>query len=385
MNITYVHQYFKTPEQGGPLRSFHIAKALVEAGHDVHVITSHNLPETTTRIAKGIKVTYLPVAYEMQFSSIKRIIAFYKFYILATKFILKNSSDLLFITSTPLTTGLIGLKVKSKTQTPYIFEIRDLWPKVPVSLGYFKSKWIIYQLYKLEKKIYRGANHIIGLSPVTTNYIKDLGHEHKYSCIPNMSNCDTLPIYSKNSSSLTVGYFGSFGVSNHLEYLLEAAILSFKNNLNINFILAGSGTEYERLKNEYCSPNIYFKGHLNHGKLHELYQEVDATYTSFLNDKSLEGNSPNKFFESLAKGKITIVNTKGWLKQLVEKNACGFYHSPNNPHEFLEKINSYLNDKNLLLEQQKNARKLAESEFDKNRLTKKTVELISSQGDNESC
>ena len=34
MKILYLHQYFLTPEQGGAIRSYHLAKALVDAGHD---------------------------------------------------------------------------------------------------------------------------------------------------------------------------------------------------------------------------------------------------------------------------------------------------------------------------------------------------------------
>ncbi len=42
MKIIYLHQYFLTPEQGGAIRSYHLAKAMVEAGHEVEMITSHN-------------------------------------------------------------------------------------------------------------------------------------------------------------------------------------------------------------------------------------------------------------------------------------------------------------------------------------------------------
>jgi hypothetical protein len=61
MKILYLHQYFLTPEQGGAIRSYHLAKALVEAGHEVEMITAHNHPTYHFEIREGIKIHYLPV------------------------------------------------------------------------------------------------------------------------------------------------------------------------------------------------------------------------------------------------------------------------------------------------------------------------------------
>ena len=42
MKILYIHQYFKTPSEGGAIRSWHIATGMVRAGHEVILITAHN-------------------------------------------------------------------------------------------------------------------------------------------------------------------------------------------------------------------------------------------------------------------------------------------------------------------------------------------------------
>jgi len=35
MNILYIHQYFKTPDEGGSTRSYYLAKGLVDNGYEV--------------------------------------------------------------------------------------------------------------------------------------------------------------------------------------------------------------------------------------------------------------------------------------------------------------------------------------------------------------
>ena len=44
MHLIYIHQYFKTPDQGGAIRSYYMAKGLVDKGHQVDMITAHNGP-----------------------------------------------------------------------------------------------------------------------------------------------------------------------------------------------------------------------------------------------------------------------------------------------------------------------------------------------------
>jgi hypothetical protein len=40
MRITYLHQYFNTPDMSGGTRSYEMARRLVTKGHEVNMITS---------------------------------------------------------------------------------------------------------------------------------------------------------------------------------------------------------------------------------------------------------------------------------------------------------------------------------------------------------
>ena len=153
-------------------------------------------------------------------------------------------------------------------------------------------------------------------------------------------------------------------------------------NESIHFIIAGKGAELNAIKEKAKTlelTNISFIGFINKSNLHEMLNITDAIYISFANKPILETNSPNKFFDGLASGKLCICNTRGWIKELIEKNECGFYYNPEKPLDFIDKIIPYTNDMNLLNLSQLNARRLAEREFSKEIMVEKLLTLINNQ------
>jgi len=112
LKIIYLHQYFNTPAMSGGTRSYEIARRLVGMGHEVHMITSwtsqaHSSDWFTT-CEDGINVHWVPVRYSNSFSDAKRIQAFLKFLVLATRKGLSMDADVVFATSTPLTIAIPG-------------------------------------------------------------------------------------------------------------------------------------------------------------------------------------------------------------------------------------------------------------------------------------
>src|SRR6185312_16720347 len=96
--------------------------------------------------------------------------------------------DIVYATSTPLSVAIPAMVIKWLKGTPFIFEVRDLWPEVPIQMGAIKNKFIIKLLYKLEKKIYTSAKHVVALSPGMYDGVIKYGiSPDKVSMVPNMS------------------------------------------------------------------------------------------------------------------------------------------------------------------------------------------------------
>ncbi|WPP50625.1 glycosyltransferase family 4 protein [Catalinimonas niigatensis] len=390
MRILYIHQYFRTPEEGGAIRSYYLAKGLADAGHHVDLLTGYDGKHYKKEFIDGIHVHYLPISYAQDFDFSQRIKAFLRFVMLA---ILKAAElekiDVSYISSTPLSTGIIALYLKWKYKIPYFFEVRDLWPEAPIQMKAIRNRWLKHQLYRLERRIYRNAKAIVALSPGSQQHISDIVPKQPVLLIPNMSDCNFFRKAEKNSyhelqfdvmDKFVVSYFGAVGQVNRLSYLLDAAEACKRQMLlEVVFLIAGDGSElasiHQQAKDRQLD-NVRFVPYHNKYGLLSLLNITDAAYISFADLPVLRYCSPNKLFDALAAGKLCITNTSGWMQQMLEENQCGFYTDPHRPDDFVKSIAPFVNDRNLLDDYQNNARSLAEREFNRQQQVEKLRSLI---------
>lgn len=161
VKILILHQHFNTPQEGGALRSYYLAKALVDNGMHPIVITARSEKQYKTIIQEGIEIHYLPIAYDNRFGFWKRTISFLRYAWgsarLANKF---ADVKVCYAISVPLTVGLAARIIKLRYKIPYIFEVGDLWPDAPIQMGFVRNYFFKHILYQLEKSIYRGAQSI---------------------------------------------------------------------------------------------------------------------------------------------------------------------------------------------------------------------------------
>lgn len=397
IKVIYIHQYFKTPDEGGAIRSYHISKGMVDRGIAVEMITSHNREKYEQKMIDGIHVHYLPIHYSNKLSSIKRYISFFKFVWAVIRIAQKlPKPDVYYTTSTPLTVGIIALWMKWTRHVPYIFEVRDLWPEAPIQFGIIKSALIKFLSLKLEKLIYKNARNIVALSPGIEKGILNKIEKASISMIPNMADIDFFqekaclsgrqaskihdpPVGGHVNEDFIIGYFGAFGLANKLEYILDVAKECQQKNLPVAFRLIGDGATKSKIKRKAIDMNLNNVETLSHrsrAEIKTLLENTDACFTSFFNIPIFETNSPNKFFDGLAAEKLSIVNTKGWLRELVEQNSCGFYVDPNKPEEFPLLIEPFVKNRILLKTYQENALKLGKTRFSKEMLVQEVCDLV---------
>ncbi|MGB3587943.1 MAG: glycosyltransferase family 4 protein [Tunicatimonas sp.] len=377
MHVLYIHQYFKTPEEGGAIRSYYLAKGLVDAGHKVTVLTSHNELVYKKMLVDGIFVHYLPVPYTQSFSARKRIQAFLWFaWYACRKASLFKNVDRVYATSTPLTVGLIAGYYRRRYRIPFLFEVRDLWPEAPIQMGLFRNRWLQQYLRLWEKRIYQQAQALVALSPDIERHIRRIVPHKPIHLIPNMADCQFFRKSERNiyhevqfgvENKFVVTYFGAIGRVNQLAYLLDAAeACQRKGLLEVQFLIVGQGSELPYIKKsveERNISNVTFVDHQNKYGLLSVLNITDAVYISFANHPILQSGSPNKFFDALAAGKMCITNTSGWIAQLIENNHCGIYASPQHPDKLVSQLAPFVTDRTLLEVCQNNARDLAEREF----------------------
>lgn len=392
MHILYIHQYFTTPEEGGGTRSYEFARRLVKKGHKVTMITGTKLKKISNKninmsknneYIEGINVVHIKTLYSNNMSFRRCLYSFLDFSIRAIFTGIKiKSYDLIFATSTPLTVAIPGIVLSTLRKVPMVFEVRDLWPEVPIQMGVIKNNLLIKSLRWFEFYVYKKSNHIIALSPgMIKNILKTGVPRNKLSLIPNCCDLDFFKPGKPDLSTLLkfslpdapfIVYSGAISYANGIDIVIDAADLLQQMGNKIIFVIAGDGklkTPLEKIARDKNLKNVIFLGKIIKYEVVELYKKALACLVIFKNVPILSTNSPNKFFDAISAGKPIITNMRGWIGELVKEYEIGFSIESNEIKSFIEVIEKLLSmGGDEIKNMEKNSRKLAEEEFNRDKM-----------------
>jgi len=384
MRIIYLHQYFNTPDMPGSTRSFELAKRLVKNDHKVWMITSKRDSHQDSRIGwsieNGIDVCWLPISYSNNMGFFRRIFSFLSFSFQSAKVCLSIKADLVFSTSTPLTIAIPAIVYSKMKNIPMVFEVRDLWPEIPIAVGALKSKISIQLARWLEKVTYQNSKRIIALSKGMKAGVVSAGYPaEKTHVITNLSNSEhftkghnssnlVIDGFDWNESNPLVIYTGAFGHINDVVYLIKVADHFKRLNSSVKFIIAGEGIESERIKSMaqelgLLNESVFVIDPVQKNDIPQLYDRATVVTSLFINLEELWHNSANKFFDGLAAGKPIMINYSGWQRDILEKHNAGFYVPYDDSVKGAEKLNQLLINPDLQKKMGHAAKRLAEEQF----------------------
>lgn len=399
MRILYIYQFFATPESSlGLTRSYEFAKALVDAGHEVVVLTSTSrLPESYSSrfLAQGeidgVRIRSVRVAYSNYMSNARRIGSFAMFMIGSVWAALRAPKpDLIFASSTPITVAVPGLLASSVKRVPFVFEVQDLWPEAAIQMGAIKRDGLIAWLAKrLERAAYRRAAAVIPVSPGMAEGVAAEGTPPgKIHMIPNFSDLNRFCPGPKDpdvveryglAGKFVVGYAGAIGPSNAVhEQVPEAArTLKERGRDDIVFVIAGDGKSLPVLRElTQDLGNVLALGPIPKKDVPALTRSADALMALFGDKPILATNSPNKFFDALASGRPVIVNQPGWTRELVEETGCGVYVPVGDGRALADAIERLADDRIRTGAMGAAARALAEERFGRDIQAERFVAVI---------
>lgn len=396
MKIIYIHQHFGTRADATGTRSYEFAKRLLARGHDVTMVcgaSEYNLSRNpdgrkiSAFFTDGIKVLQATVPYSNKQSFLLRTINFFRFvwyaYWAARA---EKDVDLVFASSTPLTVSIPGVLAARYHRVPFGFEVRDLWPELPVAMGAIKNPIILWAMKKLELWSYRRASWIVALAPGIKNGIARSGYpEHRISMIPNCSDTDLFkPGAMKNDTQeLVLVFTGAHGRANGLDAVIDAAHeIKKRGGTGIRFLFVGDGSEKARLiqrANKLSLESMSFQDPVPKTQLARILQRAHVGLMILKNVSAFYGGtSPNKFFDYLAAGLAVLNNYPGWLAEIIEQNRCGVVVPPDNPSAFADAVLRLRDNRHELEEMRKRSRMLAETKFSRDTLGEKFAAVIES-------
>ena len=387
MKIIYLHQYFITPESSGGTRSYEFAKNLVKMGHEVTIITSYRETykdkiwfETEEC---GIKVHWLPLKYSNRFNFFERLKVFCSFSWKSYLKIRKIEGDIIFASSTPLTIAIPGVLISKSKNIPLVFEVRDLWPDVPIAMKILKNPILIYLSKLLERWAYKNSSSIVALSPeMKKGIVSKKVASNKVAVIPNSSDLKQFEYNEKLSNNFRLSrpwlknnplllYTGTFGKVNDLSYAVRLAHELQKIDSKIKILLIGDGFEKEKLisdakKKGVLDKNIFFENPLPKKDMQACLSAASITANLVTNIKENWANSANKFFDGLAAGKPIFLNHGGWMQDLVLKYDCGLCMHGKKMEEVAKELDIAVSNDIWIKNTGLSSKNLAQNFFDRN-------------------
>lgn len=397
ISILYLHQYFTTPDSNGGTRSYEMAKRFIANGHQVTFVTSSAFFSKVFTFEKGwneleiegIKLFVLHLPYSNKDSYLNRITKFINFCVRSSLKCLSLKADVVLATSTPLTIAIPGVLFSKVKRVPMVFEVRDLWPELPIAIGAIKNPLVIKMAKWLELLAYKSSKRIVGLSPGMCDGIIRTGIESERVILATNS-CDTALfdvdptigcIYKAEKLSFVgqrklIVYTGTFGVINNVKFMVDLASAALESNMHLCFVAIGDGMQKKDVlayakEKAVLGINFYVLDPVPKTEIVSLLSAADLALSLFGPIKEMWHNSANKLFDALAAGTPIAINYGGWQHELIQKNQCGIVLDTNNLSKSAALLNEFLFDDDKYQNAKMSCRHLAYNEYSRDIMASK--------------
>ena len=312
-----------------------LAANWIARGHPVSVITS--LPHYQDfRIAAGFQgklyqrekrngfdILRLWVYAPGKKSMVNRLINYLSFAIGAalSGIFWRANSDVILCTNGSFFSGIAAWLIGAVKRTPFIYNVQDLYPEVPVAAGQLRNAWAIEILRRIESFIYRKARRVSVISSaMRDNLLRKEVPAQRIALIPNFVNSDFIrPLPRSNDFSRAHGlenkfvvmHAGNLGYVYDLESLLDAAKLLAEEH-EIVFVIVGDGVTkpaLEQRRNNLGLTNVIFLPYQPHDQLPWLRASADVQLSLYKNGAARH-SMPSKIYEIMASGRPLLASAE---------------------------------------------------------------------------
>jgi len=401
MRILFLSHYFP-PEVNAPAsRTYEHCKHWVKMGHDVTVVTcapNHPRGELYSGYQNrlfqrenrdGIKVVRLWTYITANEGVLKRTLNYISYMmaaVLAAPFL--PQPDIVLSTSPQFFNGLAGYLVSRVKRTPWVLEIRDLWPESIVVVGAITNKWLVGALRWLEVFAYRKADVIVpvtdafkaymiskGISAAKIEVVKngvDLDFYDKAEGAPGM--LEDLGLTGK----FVAAYFGTHGMAHHLETVLEAAAILRGRN-DIAFLMVGDGAERHKLlelRDQRGLDNILMLAQQPKEKMPLLWECSNVSLVLLKRSDLFKMVIPSKIFESMAMNRGVILGVEGESSAIIDAARAGFCIAPESAPELAQRVAQLADNRSLCTELGRSGRSYVAEHYDRAALASKYQHIM---------
>ena len=361
MNILLVNHYAFPPSQPGGTRHYSLARELAALGHRPaiaaagfdHITRTQRLaPGEPIRreLHGGVPFLWLPTPGYRGSGGAARLfnmLAFARGVERELEPHLDPRPDVVVGSSPHLFAARAALRLARRLGVPFVLEIRDVWPQSLVEvMGVSRWHPLVWYMARIERELYRRADHIITLLPGVGPRIAERGGDPgAITWVPNGIDLSLVPPVAEpvERDSFTFMYAGSHGVTNALDVMLDAAALlqarAARLPRRLRLVLLGTGPEKPRLEARARSLGLACMEFLPPVAKREVYgvlAQADAFWVSSSASRLWHhGISFNKLYDFMAMGRPTVIGLDSPNNPIAEA-GCGITVPPGDPAAMAE-------------------------------------------------
>ena len=385
------------PEVNAPAtRTYEHCRRWAEAGVRVTVITcAPNFPQGRVYAGyrnrlwqreevDGIRVirVWSYIAPNRGFA--KRILDYLSYATLALLASLFVRADLIVATSPQFFTAVAGYCAGALKRTPWVMEVRDLWPESIRAVGAApgRERWLD-RMERLELFLYRRATRIVVVTHAFRDNLTRRGIDPaKIEVVTNGVDTANFVAGTRDQclrkaleldDKFVVGYLGTHGLAHKLDFILACAPAAPPN---VHFLFIGGGAQKERLRE-------MARGLANVTMLDPVPKEEVARYISVTDlalvplrrSDTFKTVIPSKIFENAAMGKPILLGVEGESQAIIERYRAGLCFVPEDRADFLRQLGRLANNRSLYDELQRNCATLA-GNYDRGELAQRMLATL---------
>jgi glycosyltransferase involved in cell wall biosynthesis len=363
-------QPFFTP-RGTPFSVLYRLHALSKLGHTIDLVTYHLGENISIENVTIHRIPNIPFVRNIEVGPSKKKIVLDVFIILkALRLLIQHHYDVIHSHEEA---GFFSTYLSKMFGLKHLYDMHSSLPQQLDNFQFTKSK-IIVNLFKiLEKKTIRDADAVITICPELFHYVKGMFPEKNHELIENVvenelvlgdsseTSLDIFGLYHSNKH-FKVLYTGTFEPYQGLDLLIESAKKVVEHHKEIVFILVGGDQkqvdEYKKLVNKHhLDENFIFTGQVWPNLLKKFIDVADILVTPRIQGN----NTPLKIYSYLRSGKPIVATNHPTHTQVLNDRVAIL--TEGTPESFGEGIIRLIENRDLMEDISRNARKLAEEKY----------------------
>lgn len=388
------------PEVNAPAsRTYAHCREWVKKGVDVTVITcTPNFPQGKvyagyknklyqTENIEGIKVVRVWTYITQNEGFVKRTLDYISFSLSAFLAGIFCKADIIVATSPQFFTALCGRTLSFWKRTPWIMEVRDLWPESIKTVGAMKDNAMIRYLEWEEMRCYKSAKQIVVVTDSFKKRLTERGiPSEKIAVVKNGVDRFLFVPLPKDQALLKelglegkklIGYIGTHGMAHKLDFILQCA-KSIEGKNNYHFLFIGNGAkknELTALKKQLKLTNVTMLDSVARTEVKRYISILDVCLINLRKSDLFKTVIPSKIFENAAMEIPILMGVEGEAQEIIESYQAGLCFEPENEADFCDKLDRLLSDEQLYEQCKKGCRALSE-DFDRQVLAQHMLDVF---------